>query len=151
MNDGNLIPITHLSSEEAKKRGSAGGKKSGEARRRKRDLKAAMNELLNMDIVSPDILDNTTEMGITSSLDYNAAIVAALVRKAAGGDVAAFKEIRSLIGKDNDTERLKLQKRELAIKEKKTGDSAAPTDDDGFIEALKGSAAKDWGVTEDDN
>lgn len=121
MNEGNLIPIRTES--EAREKGAAGGRKSGEARRRKRDLKAAMNELLNMDVVCPDILDKTTEMGIVSSLDYNAAIVAAIVRKAAGGDVAAFKEIRNLIGKDNDTERLKLQKKELAIKEKRSGDN----------------------------
>lgn len=121
MNEGNLIPIRTES--EAREKGAAGGRKSGEARRRKRDLKAAMNELLNMDVVCPDILDKTTEMGIVGSLDYNAAIVAAMVRKAAGGDVAAFKEIRNLIGKDNDTERLKLQKKELAIKEKRNGDN----------------------------
>ncbi len=121
MNEGNLIPIRTES--EAREKGAAGGRKSGETRRRKRDLKAAMNELLNMDVVCPDILDKTTEMGIVSSLDYNAAIVAAMVRKAAGGDVAAFKEIRNLIGNDNDTERLKLQKKELAIKEKHSGDN----------------------------
>ncbi len=148
MNDGNLIPIRTES--EAREKGAAGGRKSGETRRRKRDLKAAMNELLNMDIVSPDILDNTIEMGIASSLDYNAAIVAAMVRKAAGGDVAAFKEIRNLIGKDNDTKRLRLQKKELAIKEKKLGEGENTVKDDGFIKALDGSAAQDWG-TEDDN
>lgn len=120
MNDGNLIV---LSPSEARENGRKGGIKSGVTRRRKRDLKAAMNELLNMDIVCPDILNKTIEMGITSSLDYNAAIVAAMVRKAAGGDVAAFKEIRNLTGKDNDTERLKLQKKELAIKEKRSGDN----------------------------
>lgn len=123
MNEQNLIPITQRSENEQKEMRSKGGRKSGEARRRKRDLKAAMNELLNMDVVCPDILNKTIEMGIVSSLDYNAAIVAAMVRKAAGGDVAAFKEIRNLIGKDNDTERLKLQKKELAIKEKRNGDN----------------------------
>lgn len=121
MNEGNLIPIRTES--EAREKGAAGGRKSGETRRRKRDLKAAMNELLNMDVVCPDILDNTKEMGVTDSMDYWAAIVAAMVRKAAGGDVAAFKEIRNLVGKDNDTERLKLQKKELAIKEKRSGDN----------------------------
>ncbi len=123
MNEQNLIPITQRSENEQKEMRSKGGRKSGETRRRKRDLKAAMNELLNMDVVCPDILNKTIEMGIVSSLDYNAAIVAAMVRKATGGDVAAFKEIRNLIGKDNDTERLKLQKKELAIKEKRSGDN----------------------------
>lgn len=151
MNEGNLIRPEDLTPSERRESARKAGRASGEARRRKRDLKAAMNELLNMDVVCPDILDKTIEMGVVSSLDYNAAIVAAMVRKAAGGDVAAFKEIRNLIGRDNDTERLKLQKRELAIKEKKLGEDESAAEDDGFIEALDGSAARDWEVTEDDN
>lgn len=45
-NPENLKPIR--STEEARKRGSAGGKKSGEVRRKKRDARSAISLLMNM-------------------------------------------------------------------------------------------------------
>lgn len=118
MNERNLIVP---SSEEARKNGRKGGIKSGETRRRKRDLRAAMKELLELPVANTTLWNSIAELGIDpKNIDNRAALVAALFAKAASGDVAAFREIRNLIGEDNDTERLKLQKK-LAL-EKKQGD-----------------------------
>ena len=69
----NLIPIRKgdLSSEEAARRGSAGGKKSGEVRRRKRELKESLEVILQGGQVQEDMCF-------------------ALVAKALKGDVRAF-------------------------------------------------------------
>ena len=145
MNEKNLIPIVHLSSEEAKRRGSAGGKKSVEARRRKKSMKSVLSAMLNADVVSDEIYNSAAEMGVdVMDMTYQAAIIAALIKKASSGDVAAVREIRSIIGEDNDTERVKLQKKQLAMQEKKLSGDNEELPDDGFIAALNGSAAEDW-------
>lgn len=116
MNDKNLVPIR--STEEAREKGAKGGIKSGEARRRKRDLRAAMKELLSLPVCDTDVWNMIAAMGVDpDKIDNTQALVVALFRKALiGGDVAAFKEIRSLMGEDNDTERLKLQKKQTREK-----------------------------------
>ncbi len=120
MNEKNLIPFTtEQSREEAEKNGRKGGIKSGEARRRKRSLKAAMEMVLSLPVRDIDIWNMLSAMGIDpSDMDNQTAMVCALMRKAQGGDVAAEKEIRSIIGADTDAERIKLQKKQLALNEK---------------------------------
>ena len=144
-NEHNLIPIEHLSSEEAKKRGSAGGIKSGEARRRKRNLKAALKAVLALPVQDTDKWNALSALGVDpADIDNQTAIVCALMSRAMAGDVAAFKEIRSLLGEDNDAQRVKLQKQELKLKEQKLGGDDETVPDDGFLSALDGSASEDW-------
>lgn len=119
MNDENLIPLNKRTKSEQREIAKKGGKKSGEARRRKKSLKAAMEMVLALPVKDDDILGTLSAMGIeTDGMDNMTAMVCALMRKAVSGDVAATKEIRSIIGEDNDAERLKLAKKELALKEK---------------------------------
>ena len=120
MNERNLIVP---SSEEARKNGRKGGIKSGEARRRKRDLRAAMKELLSLPVCDTDVWNTIAAMGVDpDKIDNTQALVVALFRKALiGGDVAAFREIRNLMGEDNDAERLKLQKKQ-ALEKKQSDD-----------------------------
>lgn len=47
-NEENLIPMDERSQNEARELGKKGGKKSGEARRRKKDMKAKMKLLLSL-------------------------------------------------------------------------------------------------------
>lgn len=116
MNEKNLIPFR--SEVEARESGRKGGVKSGEARRRKRNIKALMKALLESSVTDIDIYNSTAALGFDNEeITYAAAIVAAMVREAADGNVKAFKEIRNVIGEDNDAERLKLQKKELQLKE----------------------------------
>ena len=146
MNESNLIPFTsEQSREEAEKNGRKGGKKSGEVRRRKKSMKSVLSAMLNADVVSDEIYNSAAELGVdVMEMTYQAAIMAALVRRAASGDVAAVREIRSIIGEDNDTERVKLQKKQLAMQEKKLSGDTEELPDDGFLNALNGSAAEDW-------
>ena len=151
MNEKNLIPFSERSESEARESGRKGGKISGEVRRRKRNLKAAMKSLLALPVQDINQWNAISEMGVDSAdIDNQTAIACALMSKAMAGDVAAFKEIRSLLGEDNDAERVKLRKQELKLKEKKLGDGDEEVPDDGFLEALNGSAAGDWNNEDED-
>lgn len=85
-NSENLKPIKkgELSKEELKKRQSNGGKKSGEKRRERKKLK----ELLEL------ALQSTDENGEQNDI----AITAAIIKKAAKGDVSAYLAIRDTLG-----------------------------------------------------
>lgn len=82
-NEQNLKPIKTLSSEEAKKRGSAGGKKSVEVRKEKKMLKDLLEEAL---------LKNTE----TGNRYIN--ITSALIKEAEKGNVKAYETIRDTLG-----------------------------------------------------
>lgn len=105
-NEENLIPITTLSKEEAKKRGAKGGKASVASRRRKKSMKQAMEMLLSMPANTSADWNLLVEMGIdTNNLDEetvnNLLIVnAALLAKAKTGDVNSIKELRNIIQDD---------------------------------------------------
>lgn len=142
MNDKNLVPFR--SESEARENGRKGGKKSGESRRRKKALKSLMNELLSSDIVNDDIYNTTVDMGFGTDPTYGAAVVAAMVRQAALGDTKAFNAIVDLIGEGSSGERVKLQRKQVALQEKKLSGEEEQSPDDGFIAALDGSAQEDW-------
>lgn len=82
-NEQNLKPIKTLSSEEAKKRGSAGGKKSVEVRKERKMLKDLLEEAL---------LKNTK----TGNRYVN--ITTALIKEAEKGNVKAYETIRDTLG-----------------------------------------------------
>lgn len=87
MNEQNLRPGEYkLSVEEAKK----GGKASAEARRAKRDLRKALEMLLEKDF--------TDKSGKT--LTGTEAITAKLFEQAMKGNVKAFETIRATVGQD---------------------------------------------------
>ena len=84
-NEQNLHPSEYeLSQEEAKK----GGIASGEARRKKRDLRLALEMLLEKDF--KDKSGNT--------ISGTEAVTAKLFEKAMKGDVRAFEMIRDTVG-----------------------------------------------------
>ena len=101
-NEQNLKPIHELSTEEAKRRGRKGGKKSGEVRRKKRQMKDCMNLLLELPVTSTKDFNKLSRMGIpVEEIDNKMMLVVALFNRAVTlGDVAAVKEIRSIIGDD---------------------------------------------------
>lgn len=122
-NEQNLIPFdSSQSREEAKKNGSKGGKASGESRRRKKSIRENMKELLAM-APSGDIsgmgLDGIESDELTNQL----VMTAALMMRAQGGDVAAIKEIRAIIGED---ERLKLDRERIELERAKAFPPAPP-------------------------
>lgn len=87
--EDNLQPFTSdQSREEAAKNGAKGGKASGEARRRKRDLRNALELLLEKDFKDKD-------GNIVSGAE---AITAKLFQQAMNGNVKAFETLRDTVG-----------------------------------------------------
>lgn len=144
LNNENLIRPEDLTPRERRESARKAGKASAESRRRKKALKSLMNDLLSSNIVNDDIYNSTVDMGFGADPTYGAAVVAAMVRQAALGDTKAFNAIVDLIGEGSSGERVKLQKKQVALQEKKLSGEAEQTPDDGFLSALDGSAAEDW-------
>lgn len=123
MNENNLIPNNKRSPSEVRENAAKGGKKSGEVRRRKRDMKKCMEMLLTLPPGTQDDYDILAAVGVNlATLDddelSNMLVVnAALLAKAKTGDVPAIREIRNIIGKDNSSAELELKKKELKLKE----------------------------------
>ena len=101
-NSQNLKPIKkgELSSEEAKKRGSIGGKKSVEKRREKKELKEIFSTFLAMnatDNMKAKVLDVFPQLE-NESLSMKATLVGVMIKKILEGDVKAFELMRDTIG-----------------------------------------------------
>ncbi|MGE9985385.1 DUF5681 domain-containing protein [Desulfovibrio sp. SGI.169] len=82
-NQNNLQPVR--SKSEARTRGKTGGKKSGEARRRKKELREHLEALLD---------------GRNGDMTTAEALTMALVEKGLAGDVRAFEVIRDTLGQN---------------------------------------------------
>ena len=88
-NDDNLKSLAERTTEEKRKIGTMGGKASGEARRKKRDLKLAIQALLESDV--KDKKTGETMSGAE-------ALAMAQYRKALKGDTKAFEVLRDTSG-----------------------------------------------------
>lgn len=107
-NEKNLKPVR--TKEEARIRGAAGGRASGEARRRRKTLKENMDLLLSLNVSNPKDKAKLVKMGIDAKdIDNAMLLTSALFLKAKNGDVAAAKEIREWLGESG--------KNEMAIQE----------------------------------
>lgn len=90
-NEQNLVPFTSdQNREEAAKNGRKGGKASGEARRRKRDLRLALESLLEKDFKDKKGMEMSGAEAITAKL----------FEQAMKGNVKAFETIRATVGQD---------------------------------------------------
>lgn len=123
MNEKNLIPGAHeLTVEEQ----SNGGKASGAKRRKKRDMRKCMELLLSLPASTRDDYQVLSDMGVQfDELDENEitnmlAVNAALLRQAKLGDVAAIKELRSIIRDDDYTaHKIKYENSKLKLEREK--------------------------------
>lgn len=96
-------------SEQAKKKGSAGGKKSGEVRRenarRKRDAREAARFILEL-AAKGQIADNLDKLGVEVEDQTNmAALQASLFTYAMRGDLNAYKALMKMAGYDPEENR----------------------------------------------
>lgn len=92
----NLIVPT---SERAREIGSKGGKASAAARRKRKALRETMEILLELPISNCDDYNELSQYGFDmDEADNSALVVLGLFKAAKNGDVAAQKELRSLIG-----------------------------------------------------
>ena len=105
-NEQNLIPFTERSKSEVRKLNSKGGINSGEARRRKRDLRLALDALLEK-----DISDKNGNVMTTTE-----AIALKQIEKALKGDTKAFEVVRDTVGQ-KPTEKLDVTVNDDSTKE----------------------------------
>lgn len=132
------------SGEEAARRGRAGGKASGAARRRKADFRRTLNALLTTEIDSPEWTPILKAMGLDSTLE--SAVNMAMIKEALAGNVKAYVAIKDVLGQTSksDTDLEEQQLRMAATKSKLGTDVEEEPEDDGFLDALNESAADDW-------
>jgi len=100
----NLKPVR--TKEEARERGKNGGVKSGEARRRKRDMKSAAALLLDMDAWGPNMKAQMQQMGIEENeMTNQMAVLVSMLSEAQHGNVRAAEFLRDTAGRNNDRNR----------------------------------------------
>lgn len=95
----NLSPTNTVSKEEARRRGSLGGKNSGKAKRAIRTMKELMKQGLSLSEAD----EETKEYMIKRGWDMDAisqleVITQAQIEKAKNGDTAAYNAIRDIVG-----------------------------------------------------
>lgn len=131
-NDENLIPNSERTPNELREMTSKGGKKSGESRRRKRDMRKKMQMILSLVPQNCDDYNLVSEMGVDiSEIDNETVMLAGLFNQAKSGNVQAVKEIRNIIGDDIPSAELELKEQAL----KKADNSNGQLDK--LIEGLK--------------
>lgn len=103
----NLIPMNQRSEDEAKNLGQKGGKKSGETRRRQRDVRKAWEQVLKAQPQLNDKLVNQLEgLGIKGKgkdghkYDVLTVSLAALANKCMAGDMRAIRLMLEILGQD---------------------------------------------------
>ena len=121
-----------------------GGKASGESRRRKADFRKTLNTLLTSKIESPEWTPYLDSLGLESTLE--AAVNMAMIKKALTGNVKAYDAIARYSGQSDRTEldHEEQQAKVSALKAKAQDTDAEEAADDGFLEALNGTAVEDW-------
>lgn len=101
-NNENLVPFNKRTVSEQRKIQSAGGKASGEARRRKAHMRETMERLLTMKAEVPGLSDVLRADGGEST--YEEIISMAMIERAAMGDVKAFNAIKATIGQTDKSD-----------------------------------------------
>jgi hypothetical protein len=123
-NRKNLRPQPIKTHEDAVKKGRAGGIKSGEARRKKRDMKEMVRLILNLE--APEkVRQALIETGLDpTDATVNAQIISSIVDQATGGDIDAARFLRDTAGYNAyDQERLKIEREKMKIaKQKASGE-----------------------------
>lgn len=131
-NDENLIPMNRRTKSEQRKIATAGGKASGAARRKKRDMRKAAEMLLNMPVSNKQstMKATLTALGIDEEdMDYGMGVMAAMLVQAANGNVNAAKFLRDTAGQ-NPTQQL--QEKEFAYRKKQDREAKKAEEDGGM-------------------
>ena len=150
-NEQNLIKNSERTPSERRENAKKAGVASGKARRKKADLKNALNILLSLEVSSDKTKSVLEEMGLPATNEFALSLIT--MQKAFKGDMRAIE----FIGKYNSNENIKdsLDKREQkerieALKlgneklRKQIGTSEVDVKDDGFIKSLEGVVEETW-------
>lgn len=101
-------------SEEARKYGRKGGIASGKARREKADLKKKVNQILEMDVFSPQLKEALEEKGLNAT--NQTAIATVLLQKALKGDMRAIELLAKMNGNEGTKDKLDQKEQKERIK-----------------------------------
>ena len=106
--EDNLIPFTSdQDREQAKINGRKGGKASGEARRKNKNMKECLKILLSLDVKSPKAREQLKALGIDDKeMTNQMALMVSMLNKALKGDKGCAEFIRDTSGQQivNKTE-----------------------------------------------
>ena len=139
----NLKPLNQRTKNEQRKIASKGGKASGVARRKKADLKKAMETLLTLDITDKNIKKQLEDMGMDGS---NEALLAfATFQQAVKGNQKATENIIKLT---NTKDKYDIQEQRERIKSLKLDNKERESV--GLVEDEKIIVADSW-EAEDEN
>ena len=95
----NLIDTAHRTEEELRAMTRKGGIKSGEARRRKKTMREALEFLMYKAELSEALKERMKADGIRDEdMNHQMAITRSLIAKAEAGDVQAYNAICAMIG-----------------------------------------------------
>lgn len=125
----NLKPVKKK--EDAKKRGKTGGIKSGEEKRRKKDLRDIAKEMMELSLKDGK-LDNLTSMNVKGkNITVKEALIFAQFKKAMEGDEGALKLVLQFVG-------------DKLLQVQENNPDTPESVDNGFINALNGVSEKVW-------
>ena len=100
-NANNIIPNSERTAEERREIAAAGGRASGEARRRKKSLREAAELYLSLPVSDKRAWNKLAKDGVApEDVDNQMAIIAGLSIKAAKGDAKAAKVLFDLLPTD---------------------------------------------------
>lgn len=132
----NLIPLNKRTKDEQRSIQSAGGKKSGEARRRKAALRDTMNRLLTMQ-VNVEGLSDVIRADSGEDTTYEDVITMAMIQQAMMGDVKAYQAIMKVVGQtERSEEDLEEQKSKIELNKARKGSITGENETDEALDRL---------------
>ena len=142
-NERNLMQYRSSTPDERRRNASKAGKASGEARRRKANLRQTMNAILTSEVDIPEWTPILEALGLGSTLET--VISAAMVREAMNGNVKAYMAIKDVLGQTSKSDvDLEEQKLRMDATKANMGVDDDGQEDDGFLDALKSTVENDW-------
>lgn len=162
MKGGNPQNLKRPTTDEARINGRKGGIASGKSRRRRKTMKALAIDLL-LRPLSADDAAGLAPFGVSpDDADYQTAVLAALIKKAAKGNVNAIQLLAALTGDDPyvkvkqaelNIKRAELRERQRQFDLTRDDRSAADAADDDFaaawLDAVISTANEDAGMDAD--
>lgn len=97
--DENLVSLADRTTEEKREIGIKGGKASGEARRRKKNMRECLELLLSLDVKNSKVREQLAKLGVEDEQMTNEmAMMVSALNKATKGDIQAMNFVRDTSG-----------------------------------------------------
>lgn len=113
-NEENLIPLNERTKNEQREIQRKGGIASGRARKEKADLKKKVNQILEMDVFSPQLKEMLEEKGLSAT--NQTAVATVLLQKALKGDMRAIELLAKMNGNEGTKDKLDQKEQKERIK-----------------------------------